>query len=435
MGCGSSAPAQTTSAAAGAASLPGAGGAAGGAGAGANRATTGNAKGSKNIDYALRLAKFEEESKIKLLFLGAGESGKSTIFKQMRLLYGPGRSEDDLRMYGVVARSNIVVAIKKLCILCNNLEMEGDLDTESESEGTFGKTTVREAYDELTAYLVDKKVPPPPTIDLEPKGEGEEDWVGLNSTRAGLGANKDAKLCVALHESIRIVWESKTMRKVWDNRASMNIVDGHKELLDQVTRIASPKFKPTKRDVLVARVRTTQIIVEKYKIKGMKYEMYDVGGQRTDRRKWIHCFDQVTAVIFVAALSEYDQYLAEASETNRMVEALDLFHSVINNIAFSNSSVLLFLNKMDVFAEKIRYSDIGSMEPFSDYSGPPNDFDAGVKYFKKKFKDRLIDDELNDAFIHVTCAVDSKNLEFVLDSTTSIIRSDNLKRSGFLMSD
>jgi len=257
----------------------------------------------------------------------------------------------------------------------------------------------------------------------------------LNSTRAGLGANKDAKLCVALHESIRIVWESKTMQKVWDKRASVNIVDGHKELLDQVTRIASPKFKPTKRDVLVARVRTTQIIVEKYKIKGMKYEMYDVGGQRSDRRKWIHCFDQVTAVIFVAALSEYDQYLAEATETNRMVEALELFHSVINNIAFSNSSVLLFLNKMDVFKEKLQYSDIAAMEPFSDYSGPPNDFDAGVKYFKKKFKARLIDDELNDTFIHVTCAVDSKNLEFVLDSTTSIIRSDNLKRSGFLMAD
>ena len=155
----------------------------------------------------------------------------------------------------------------------------------------------------------------------------------------------------------------------------------------------------------------------------MRYEMYDVGGQRSDRRKWIACFDDVTAVIFVAALSEYDQTLAEA-DANRMVEALDLFSSVVNAQSFTNSSFLLFLNKKDVFAEKIMYSDIADVEHFSDYTGPRKDFDKGVSYFIQKFKARLVKKELNDTFIHVTCATDTQQMDFVLDSTTSIIRSD-----------
>lgn len=57
-------------------------------------------------------------------------------------------------------------------------------------------------------------------------------------------------------------------------------------------------------------------------IDGTIFEMYDVGGQRNERKKWIHCFDSVTAIIFVAALSEYDQVLFEDASTNRYVPFL-----------------------------------------------------------------------------------------------------------------
>merc|ERR1712032_765835 len=132
--------------------------------------------------------------------------------------------------------------------------------------------------------------------------------------------------------------------QVWQKRSLVNIIDGHKDFLDAVDRIASKAFKPTQQDVLLARVKTTQVVMERYRIDGIDFEMYDVGGQRSERRKWIDCFDSVDAVIFVAALSEYDQTLAESRRTNRMVEAIDLFKSVVNNRAFSEISILLFLN-------------------------------------------------------------------------------------------
>lgn len=203
--------------------------------------------------------------------------------------------------------------------------------------------------------------------------------------------------------------QSKTMKEVWSKRAQVNVIDGHKEFLQDLTRLASPNFKPTTQDVLLARVKTTQVVMERYRIDGIEFEMYDVGGQRSERRKWIDCFENVDAVIFVAALSEYDQSLAEAKRTNRMVEALDLFRSVCNNRAFANTSIMLFLNKKDIFAEKLLYSDIAAQKPFADYPGPPKDFNNGVLYFIQKFKDCLIDDDFNDSFIHVTCATDTNN--------------------------
>lgn len=379
---------------------------------------------SSHIQKQLEREHKEDQAKIKMLLLGAGESGKSTIFKQMRILYGTPREDSDLKMIGVVVRSNITTAIRKLCMLLRNLDMVDELTKESEELDI--DLTPRAAYDELIAHLVDQTAPP-----QAPKENGEVDWVGRNP-RAGPAANNEAQQFLAHVDAIEALWKSKTMKEVWTKRAQMNVIDSHKDFLNDMRRIASPSYKPTTQDLLLSRVRTTQVIVEKYNIDGIDFEMYDVGGQRSERRKWIDCFDSVDAVIFVAALSEYDQSMAEAKHTNRMSEAIELFRSICNNRAFANTSIMLFLNKKDIFAEKIQYSDIASQNAFSDYAGPSKDFDAGVDYFIQKFKDCLIDEDFNDSFIHVTCATDTNNMEFVLESTRMIIMQDNLRKSGII---
>ncbi len=91
--------------------------------------------------------------------------------------------------------------------------------------------------------------------------------------------------------------------------------------------------------------------------------MYDVGGQRGERKKWIHCFDSVTAIFFIASLSEYDQFLAEDRTRNRMKESLDLFEGLINLRWFKSCPIILFLNKNDIFIQKIQKSDLGTHFP------------------------------------------------------------------------
>lgn len=382
-------------------------------------------KKSKVIDNSIQDAQQADDHKVKLLLLGPGESGKSTIFKQMRILYGAQRSEDEIRMYGVVVRSNVIIAMRKLITHMQTLELEDKL-SEEQAEGD--QMSCKRAFDLLIKFIIEGDCSyDDPELMLPDEG----DWVG-KSKKAGIGPNNDAKLFLRIWKAIKIVWESPQMKDVWEKRSEVNVIDSHKEFLEDIPRIADTTFKPTTHDILLARLKSTEVIMEKYKIDGIQFEMYDVGGQRSERRRWFGCFDNVDAVIFVAALSEYDQNCTESRRTNRMSEALELFRSISNNRSFHQKSVLLFLNKKDIFAEKIMYSKIADQPNFSDYDGPPQDFNAGVMYFMQKFKDCLVDDDFNESFIHVTCATDTSNMEFVLNSTRTIIMSHNLKNSGFL---
>jgi guanine nucleotide-binding protein G(i) subunit alpha len=75
--------------------------------------------------------------------------------------------------------------------------------------------------------------------------------------------------------------------------------------------MAAPNYLPTDQDILRSRVKTTGITETTFKVGELTYKLFDVGGQRSERKKWIHCFENVTALVFLVSLSEYDQMLYE----------------------------------------------------------------------------------------------------------------------------
>lgn len=85
----------------------------------------------------------------------------------------------------------------------------------------------------------------------------------------------------------------------------------HPSYFDSIDRIGEASYVPTDQDVLRSRVKTTGITETTFVIGDLTYRMFDVGGQRSERKKWIHCFENVTAIIFLVAISEYDQVLIE----------------------------------------------------------------------------------------------------------------------------
>ena len=125
-----------------------------------------------------------------------------------------------------------------------------------------------------------------------------------------------------------------------------------------------------------------------FRAKGWQVKLIDIGGMRSERRKWIHCLDKVMAVIFIADLSNYDESypLITNSEDgcfkNKMLESMALFSTVLS--WFKNSDMILYLNKSDLLMEKIKNSHI--KDYFPNYNGPQRDVNAAKKFIKKCFE-------------------------------------------------
>ena len=150
--------------------------------------------------------------------------------------------------------------------------------------------------------------------------------------------------------------------------------------------------------------------------------LIDVGGQRSERRKWLHCFDSVTTVVFVVGLSEYDQLLDEDKSVNRMHESIKLFGSICNNKWFRNATMLLFLNKKDVFDEKILYSPLSQC--FEEYAGADNKYEASNYVVEQFFKQNKSEKAL---YWHFTCAKDSEHIHLLFDVVCDTILHSNIK--------
>jgi guanine nucleotide-binding protein G(i) subunit alpha len=163
---------------------------------------------------------------------------------------------------------------------------------------------------------------------------------------------------------------------------------------DSIDRIAQSNYLPTDQDVLRSRVKTTGITETTFIIGDLTYRMFDVGGQRSERKKWIHCFENVTTILFLVAISEYDQLLLEDETVNRMQEALTLFDSICNSRWFVKTSIILFLNKIDRFREKLPVSPMRNYFPdyegiflcvFYAYNLGGDDYNAACDYILNRF--------------------------------------------------
>ncbi|KAF6777246.1 hypothetical protein AHF37_03378 [Paragonimus kellicotti] len=337
---------------------------------------------SRAIEKQIRLDAERAMKEVKLLLLGAGECGKSTVLKQMKIIHGQGYQEAERKEYVCIIFANVVQSMVKILKAMESLEIVPD------------------------------------TFDLE---------VELKNLNGFLASVEEGRFPDDLANVLRKLWNSPSVQKCFTRAKEYQLNDSAAYYLNALDRISAPDYTPTEQDVLRSRVKTTGIVETNFRFKDLDFKVFDVGGQRSERKKWMHCFEGVTAILFVVAMSEYDLKLAEDQTTNRMHESLRLFESICNSQWFIETSIILFLNKKDLFIEKIKVSPLTIC--FPEYTGSQT-YEETSAYIQNKFEELNRRKSTKTIYTHFTCATDTNNIQVVFDAVIDVIIKSNLKDCG-----
>ncbi|KAJ3292976.1 hypothetical protein HDU79_000820 [Rhizoclosmatium sp. JEL0117] len=466
-------------------------------------ADSNTAANSKKIDKQIEIDKKNIDDSVRLLLLGPGESGKSTVLKQMKLLYNDGFSAQEVQVYRsaiflnilqnckvlieamrslkipygfdemenspqdsqnnvdseeVVAHGGPLLAVqltrtdtkskmigKRLAAEGSGLELlRASFEAESESSSAFSQSSVvfpnvshssivadgrKASYDSIARRAKQKYK------DIMVNGGESGPVVGAadllkNPDTEMFGYNKDATLPQDIIRAIHLLWSDSGIQYCYKRANEYQLMDSCAYFMEALDRICSPAYTPSDQDILVVRIMTVAVTETHFTLPTFSLTVYDVGGQRTERKKWAPYFDNAQAIIFVVAVGAFDQVCLEDSETNRLVESMNLFGSVCNHPLFKSTDMILFLNKIDILKEKLEKKKQVSTY-FSGYSGD-NSFESVSKYFSNRFLDLNKYPTSKQIYVHLTFATDVHTFRKVLASVQDSIFKNTLKEMNMM---
>ncbi|KAJ7210139.1 heterotrimeric G protein alpha subunit 4 [Mycena pura] len=326
---------------------------------------------------------------VKVLLIGSGDSGKSTLLKKMRLWHiyeSESFSAQEIESY----RQHVF----------------GDL--------TRGLQCLLDAFPDMDLQLPPVYTYVYPEDDPQHRGGYVKGWapgegIGLDEDSKGVKPDKlstDVELIKSTPDlcdgepfplkylgPLQRLWGEEVLRFAWARRNETGLQEDLQYFFSDLPRLFDPAYVPTSEDILHTRERTTGIMEMTIKLLEHEILLIDVSGQRSERRKWTHCFQDVTSILFFVNLSWYDQCLFEDRNVNRMQDAMTIWDSICNSPWLKQTSIILVLTEYDIFQEKIKRSEIRTFFPVRIFLSVPLDFDGepenavqGRDYFKKRFR-------------------------------------------------
>uniref|UniRef100_W5M2J0 G protein subunit alpha L n=1 Tax=Lepisosteus oculatus TaxID=7918 RepID=W5M2J0_LEPOC len=378
---------------------------------------------NKKIEKQLQKERQAYKATHRLLLLeGAGESGKSTIVKQMRILHVNGFNAD------VACRGKSwSVKVTSIPLSCR----------EKKQKIQDIRKNVKDAIVTIVSAM-STLIPPVPLGN--PDNQFRMDYI------KSIAPLSDFDYTQEFFEHAKKLWDDEGVKACFERSNEYQLIDCAQYFLDRIDSVRQNDYTPTDQDLLRCRVLTSGIFETRFQVDKVNFHMFDVGGQRDERRKWIQCFNDVTAIIFVVASSSYNMVIREDNNTNRLREALDLFRSIWNNRWLRTISVILFLNKQDMLAEKVLAGKSKIEDYFPEYTRytipneatPEPGEDPRVTRAKFFIRDEFLristasGDGRHYCYPHFTCAVDTENIRRVFNDCRDIIQRMHLRQYELL---
>jgi len=338
-------------------------------------------KRHRAAEKTLKDAKAKMNKQVKVLLLGSGDSGKSTVLKQMRLIHKVPFSTQEIENYRQLVFNNLTQGLKYL------LESMEDMELQVSDDNVGFVELIAEARD-----LRDAEVFP-----------------------------------TSYYEPLRQLWLDENVQKAWERGNEAALPENMFYYFSQLDRLFDESYSPNEQDIVHCRARTIGITETTFHLRDNEMLMVDVGGQKSERRKWIHCFQDVTSILFLVSLSGYDQCLVEDKDANQMQDAMTIWDSICHSQWFKSTSIILFLNKNDLFERKIEHSDIKNF--FPDFDGEVGDPRSGREYFKRRFAKlaQKANAKEREIYIHITTATDTALLRVVMAAVEDTIISKSIR--------
>ncbi|CAJ1075353.1 guanine nucleotide-binding protein subunit alpha-13b [Xyrichtys novacula] len=344
---------------------------------------------SKEIDKCINRDKTYVKRLVKILLLGAGESGKSTFLKQMRIIHGQDFDQKAKEEFRATIFSNVIKGIRVL------------VDAREKLHIPWGDPSNQHHGDTMMAF-------------------------DTRSAMAHGHGMVEQKVFQHYLPSIRALWADEGIQNAYDRRREFQLGESVKYFLDNLEKLGLSNYLPSQQDILLARKPTKGIHEYDFEIKNVPFKMVDVGGQRSERRRWFECFDSVTSILFLVSSSEYDQVLMEDRLTNRLSESLNIFETIVNNRVFGNVSIILFLNKTDLLEEKVKQVSI--KDYFPEFSGDPRSLTDVQRFLVECFRKKRREQQQKPLYHHFTTAINTENIRLVFRDVKDTILHDNLKQ-------
>lgn len=245
-----------------------------------------------------------------------------------------------------------------------------------------------------------------------------------------------ASVLSSCEADIRELWEMPAVKRLRERRR-LKLEEWADYFLDNLARVSSADYIPTTDDILHARIQTMGVAEHVFDMsvhgRTVRWHLFDVGGARGQRHSWIPYFDDANAIIFLAPVSAFDQYLDEDPRTNRVDDSLQLFKQICSNQLLKRAHLVLFLNKTDILKSKLA-AGVKVNKFITSYGDRANEYDAVVAYFKAHFAQvhRRNNESNRVLFSHLTSVVDTKAMQSIITDVRDSIFRGYLKSAALV---